>query len=172
MPFTFWHREQLIGETNFEQEHAELALRLAGRRHLAGVFRPTPYGRRLLPQLCGIFTAGFELKEELVRRGLDTDDLPPETMEQLFETTAAGAHIIDIGRVLTEVGLRDPGGVRLKVASMAFIELAELASLSRQLGQNQTVDFDAVPSDVAEFLVSVTLSDLAPRFGRTPICLT
>jgi hypothetical protein len=166
MPFTLWHREQLIGETNFEQEHAEAALHLGGRRHLAGVFRPTPYGRRLLPRLCGIFTAGFELKEELARRGFDADDVPPETMEELFESTAAGAHMIDIGRVLTQVALRDPGGVRLKVASMAFIELAELASLSRQLGKNQTVDFDAVPSDVAEFLVSVTLSDRAPHFGR------
>ena len=44
---------------------------------------------------------------------------------------------------------------------MAFIELAELAALSRKLGVNETVDFDGVSGDVPEFLVSVTLRDLA-----------
>jgi hypothetical protein len=165
MPFTFWHREQPIGETDFEQERNENVPRLGERRHLAGVFRPTPYGRRLLPRLCGIMTAGFELKEELALRGLPTDDVPPEMLEHLFETTAAGGHILDLGRVLCEVRVRDPRGVTLKVASMAFIDLAELASLSRKLGVHQTVDLDHVPSDVAEFLVSVTLCDLVPHCG-------
>jgi hypothetical protein len=167
MPYTFWHREQLIGETDFEDERGMTVPHLGERRHLAGAFRPTPYGRLLLPRLCGMLTAGFELKEELARRGAAADDAPPEVIEPLFETTAAGAHVIDIGRVLTQVGLRDPGGVRLKVASMAFIELAELAALSRKLGVNETVEFDGVSGDVPEFLVSVTLRDLAPHGGGT-----
>lgn len=165
MPFTFWHREQPIGETDFEQEHNEIVPHHGERRHLAGVFRPTPYGRRLLPRLCGILTAGYELKEELFRRGMPTDDVPPEMLEHLFGTTTAGAQMLDLGRVLSDVRVRDPGGVTLKIASMAFIDLAELASLSRKLGVNQTVDLDCVPSDVAEFLVSVTLCDLAPHCG-------
>lgn len=167
MPYTFWHREQLIGDTDFEEERDLAAPHLGERRHLAGVFRPTPYGRLLLPRLCGMLTAGFELKEELARRGVAADDAPPEIIEPLFENTAAGAHVIDIGRVLSEIVLRDPGGVRLKVASMAFIELAELAALSRKLGVNETVDFDGASGDVPEFLVSVTLRDLAPHGGTT-----
>ena len=165
MPFTFWHRDQLIGETDFEEERDETAPHRGPRHHLAGVFRPTPYGRRMLPRLCGIMTAGFALKEELIRRGFDPEDTPPEMMENLFETTAAGAHILDLGRALSEVCVRDPSGVRLMVASMGFMDLAELASLSRMLGQSTTVDLDQVPSEVAEFLVSVTLSDLAPHCG-------
>jgi hypothetical protein len=165
MPFTFWHREHPIGETDFEQEHCEIVPHVGERRQLAGVFHPTPYGRRLLPRLCGIMTAGFELKEELIRRGVPPDDVPPETLEHLFETTEAGARIIDLGRVLSEVCVRDPAGVTLRVASMAFIELAELASLQRKLGLNETVHPDHVPPDVAEFLVSVTLCDLAPHCG-------
>ena len=170
MPFTFWHRDQLIGETDFEGDRLEFAPHVGERRHLAGIFRPTAYGRRLLPQLCGIMTAGAALKEELVRRGVDPDDAPPELMEHLFETTAAGAHILGLGRALSEVCLRDPGGVKMKIASIGFMDLNELATLSRMLGEGQTVDYDNVPAEVAEFLVSVTLSDLAPLGGhRMPL---
>jgi hypothetical protein len=165
MSFTFWHRGQPIGETDFEQERMESVPLLGERRHLAGVFRPTPYGRRLLPRLCGIMSAGFEIKQEFARRGLSDDDVPPDVLEHVFATTAAGALMLDVGRVLCEVRLRDPGGVTLQVASMAFIDLSELASLSRKLGVNQTVNLDEVPSEVAEFLVSVTLSDLASICG-------
>jgi hypothetical protein len=165
MAYTLWHRETLIGETDFEHENGESAPQVGGRCHLAGVFRPTPYGRRLLPRLCGILTAGMELKEELLRRGITADDVPPDTMAHVFETTDAGAHIIDIGRVLSEVELRDPGGVTLKVASMGFMDLAEVKSLSRKLGATETTDIDEVPSQVVEFLVSVTLRELAPRIG-------
>jgi hypothetical protein len=165
MSFTFWHRGQPIGETDFEQEHMETVPHAGERRHLAGIFRPTPYGRRLLPRLCGIMSAGFELKQELASRGLSTDDVPQDVLEYVFGTTAAGVQMLDVGRVLCEVRLRDPGGVTLQVASMAFIDLSELASLSAKLGVTQTVDLDEVSSEVAEFLVSVTLSDLASHCG-------
>ena len=164
MPYTLWHRKQLIGETDFEQERRPPEL--GEGCHMAGVFHPNAYGRRLLPRLCGMMTAGLDLKDELVRRGLPSEDPPAEIIEQLFETTAAGAHIIDIGRVLSEVELRDPAGVTQKVASMAFIDLAELASISRRLGENEDVAFENVPPEAAEFLVSVTLSDLSAE------CLT
>jgi hypothetical protein len=170
MRYTFWHRRQLIGETDFDQEKGDGTPDHGEPSHLAGTFHPTDYGRRLLPRLCGIMTAGFELKEEMVRRGLPTEDLPPEIIEELFQTTAAGAHIIDIGRVLSEVELRDPGGVTLKVASMGFSEMAELLSLSRRFGANEAADLDEVPSaaacEVPEFLVSVTLQDLSPLCGE------
>ena len=159
MPYTLWHRKQLIGDTEFERERHPPEL--GNGWHMAGVFHPTPAGQRLLPRLCGILTAGFDLKDELVRRGLPADDPPQEVIEELFESTEAGAHIIDIGRVLSEVELRDPGGVILKVSTIAFIDLAELAALSRRLGVNDTVDFENVPPEAVEFVVSVTLSDLS-----------
>jgi hypothetical protein len=163
MTYTLLHRKQLIGEADLE-ENDPRAPRFDERCHLAGIFRPTPYGRHLLPRLCGFLSAGLTLKEELTRRGVAAQDPPPEIVEQLFETTEAGAHIIDIGRVLSEVELRDPGGVTLHVESMAFIDLAELASLSRRVGKK--VDFHEVPPEAAEFVVSVTLRDLSPECVR------
>ena len=160
MPYTLWHCGVLIGETDFEgerDEHGKTGWLPRARRHLVGVFRPTSYGRDLLPRLCGILTAGADLQDELTRRGVDADNPPPELMEELFENTAAGAHIIDIGRVLSEVELRAPTGSMLEVASMGFIELAELAALSRRIGCQGPMSVADSKADVPEFLVSVTL---------------
>ena len=180
MPYTLWHAGVLIGETDFEGDRRDP--RRKGGRHLVGVFRPTGYGRRLLPRLCGILTAMSDLKDEVDRRGLDADDLPPDTLEELFVSTTAGAHVIDIGRVLSEVELRSPMGGTLEVASMGFMDLAELASLSRRLGvedggepdivEPPIVESDASRPNIPEFLVSVTLSDRARAKrlgGRSPL---
>ena len=160
MPYTLWHAGVLIGETDFEGDRRD-PRHSGGRRHLVGVFRPTNYGRRLLPRLCGILSAMSDLKDEVEKRGLDADDLPADTLEDLFVSTTAGAHVIDIGRVLSEVELRSPMGGTLEVASMGFMDLAELASLSRKLAVNETVDLEQSRPEMPEFLVSVTLN------GRT-----
>lgn len=160
MPYTLWHCGTLMGETDFEDARGSETPRGRPRFHMAGAFRPTEYGRRLLPRVCGILTAGADLKEELGRRGLDPDSAPPEVVEQLFETTAAGAHIIDIGRVLSEIELRAPGGQTLAVASMGFMELAELAFLSQRLAGDDDVAIRPLQPGTPEFLVSVTLHDV------------
>jgi hypothetical protein len=90
--------------------------------------------------------------------------MPPEELEDLFENTAAGAHIVDIGRVLSDVELRAPNGRTLPFASMGFLDLSELASLSRRVGCNETMDFHPLPPHAPEFLVSVTLRELAAGF--------
>jgi hypothetical protein len=168
MPYTIWYRGELIGETDFEGQRSEIApahseMDPAARegRHLAGVFRPTTYGRQLLPRLCGIMSAAADLKEEVARRGLDPEDVPPDIMRRLFEGTPAGLHILDIGRVLSEVELRSPTGLTVVVASMGFMDIGELASLSRRLGCSRpTVNLDDLPPEAPEFLVSVTLQEL------------
>ena len=159
MTYTLWHCGVLIGETDFEDEHGDSAAPMPRGLHMAGVFRPTEHGRTLLPRLCGMMTAAADLKDELNRRGLDPDDVPPDVMMHLFESTPAGAHIIDIGRVLSDVELRDPGGTTLVVSSMGFIDLAELTMLSLRLG-TKMVSLDQLPSDGPEFVVSVTLRAL------------
>jgi hypothetical protein len=159
MPYTLWHCGVLIGTTEFEGEDGD-APKLDASRHLAGAFHPTDYGRQLLPRVCGMLTAAADLKEELVLRGLNADDAPPELMEHLFENTAAGAHILDIGRVLCDVELRAPSGCRLEVASIGFMELAELAKLSRRHGRGDTSGVGRERSEVPEFLVSATFREL------------
>jgi hypothetical protein len=171
MPYTLWHRGVLIGETEFEsldsdtldtespdieRRDMESAPPRDRRGHLVGAFQPTAYGRGLLPRLCGILTAAADLKEELVRHGSDADDASPELIEHLFENTAAGAHIIDIGRVLCDVELRAPTGVKLEVQSMGFMDLSELAQLSRRFGE-EPEPLHQLPPEAPEFLVSVTL---------------
>lgn len=167
MPYTIWYRGELIGETEFEGQRDEIPRaheidpEAPAGKHLAGVFRPTTYGRQLLPRLCGIMTAAADLKEEVVRRGLDPDDVPPHLMRRLFEGTAAGLHILDIGRVLSEVELRNPTGLTVVVASMGFMDMGELASLTRRMGGSPpTVDFDHLPPEAPEFVVSVTIREL------------
>lgn len=159
MTYTLWHRGVLIGQTDFEG--SESAPQDIGRLHLAGVFAPTPYGRRLLPRLCGIMTAASDLKDELERRGVDPDEAAPEEIDRLFETTPAGARILDIGHVLSEVELRDPVGARIVVASMGFMDLAELATLSQKLASGKMPDIRQLPPGAPEFLVSVTLRGLS-----------
>ena len=159
MTYTFWHRGQLIGRTDFED--SERNEHDGGRLHMAGAFSPTPYGRQLLPRLCGILTAASEFKAELDRRGIDPDNLNEDQIENLFETTAAGAHIIGIGEILCDVELRDPAGTRLAVISMGFSDLAELASFSRKHGGRKTAGSRPLPPGAPEFLVSVTLRALS-----------
>ena len=157
MTYTLWHSGVLIGETDFEGEDRDPAHK-GGRRHLVGVFRPTDYGRALLPRLCGILSAMSDLKDEVVRRGLDSEDVAPDLMEELFETTSAGAHVLDIGLVVSQVELHSPSGHALEVSSMGFMDLAELAALSRRLGASEPEALDEARPDMPEFLVSVTLS--------------
>ena len=169
MAHTLWHGGILIGETNFEGDGTGRA-RGGTRPHLAGVFRPTAHGRRLLPRLCGILSAGADLKDELLRRGLDPDDPPPESIHEVLETTSAGARILDVGRVLSEVELRAPSGAPMRVASMAFMDLAELGALTGRLDCGPTVDHQAVPPRVAEFIVSVTLREpMGPWTRNAPL---
>ena len=159
MTYTLWHCGVLMGETDFEDEQHEHAASTPEDLHLAGIFRPTEHGRTLLPRLCGIMTAAADMKDELTRRGLDADDVPPEVLMDLFETTPYGAHIIDIGRVLSDVELRDPNGATLVFSSMGFMDLAELTSLCLRLGINRVTPTE-LPTRAPEIVVSVTLRAL------------
>lgn len=68
-----------------------------------------------------------------------------------------------------EVELRAPDGAPLQIASIGFMDLAELASLGRRLDCNRTVDAPSVPPGGPEFVVSVTLRQAGPRWPRTAV---
>jgi hypothetical protein len=150
MPYTLWHSGVLIGETDFEGEERH-------GQHLAGIFRPTIYGRELFPRLTGMLTAGADMKDEMASRGLSEDTMNGDDVVDLFETTAAGKKVVDIGRALSEVELRDPSGHALEVASLAFIDLDELAALSERLGCEAAEDLRLLPPEAPRFIVSATL---------------
>ena len=150
MPYTLWHCGVLIGETDFEEP---------GRRppQYAGIFRPTGYGLAVFPRLTGMLTAASGLKNELESRGLSENDMSSDEVEVILDTTPSGRKVLDIGKALSEVELRDPKGLVLEFKQIAFIDLTELAALSRKLGCNEEMDWEGLPSEAPQYIVSVTL---------------
>jgi len=149
MPYTLWHCGVLIGDTDFED---------SGRRppQYVGVFRPTEYGRAVFPRLTGILTAASGLKDELEARGVSEDQMSPEHVANLLDSTPDGNKVLDIGKALSEVELRDPEGRPLEFKQIAFIDLTELAALSRKLGCNADMEWETLPPEAPQYVVSVT----------------
>jgi hypothetical protein len=165
MPYTLWHCGVLIGETDFEE---------SGRRppQYAGAFRPTDYGRALFPRLTGMLSAASGLKDHLQARGLSEDEMSSGQVAQLLDTTPEGQKVLDIGRTLSEVELRDPEGRVLEFKQIAFIDLAELAALSLKLGCNESIEWEELPPDAPHFIVSVTLRDSREATDGQGVALT
>ena len=65
--------------------------------------------------------------------------------------------MLDIGKALSEVELRDPEGRVREFKQIAFIDLAELAALSRKLGCNADMEWETLPPEAPQYIVSVTL---------------
>ncbi|MEX2154228.1 MAG: hypothetical protein WD825_12885 [Gemmatimonadaceae bacterium] len=91
MPYTLWHCDVLIGETDFEGESNRPS------QH-AGIFRPTAYGNEVFPRLTGMLSAASDLKDEVQRHGLDQDAMDADAVTDFLETTPVGRKIVDIGR--------------------------------------------------------------------------
>lgn len=158
MTYTFWHCGILIGESRMKRE--------PGRpRHLSGSFDPTPYGLELFPRLTGILTAGHELKSYLEANGLSPEEMSREEIETIFETNPAGQKVIDIGRTLSEVEMRDPDGSRLEFVSIGFSDLLEFKTLALELDGGGKTEPVTLPPGAPRYLVSATLSKKA----REPI---
>jgi hypothetical protein len=154
MKYTFWHCGILIGESRMRRDPGR-------RRHLSGSFDPTPYGLELFPRLTGILTAGHELKSYLDANGLSPDEMSREEIETIFETIPAGQKVIDIGRTLSEVEMRDPDGKRLEFVSIGFSDLLEFKTLAREMDRGKKREASDLPPGVSRYVVSATLSKKA-----------
>ena len=157
MKYTFWHCGILIGESRMKRDK--------GRpRHLSGSFEPTPYGLELFPRLTGILTAGHGLKAYLEEKGLTPEEMSPDEIESVFESTPSGQKVIDIGRTLSDVEMHAPNGARLEFESIGFSDMLELCALAGEMnarpgGERETSE---LPAGVPRYLVSATLSK-SPR---------
>jgi hypothetical protein len=154
MTYTFWYSGILIGESDFEDQTDD-------PRRMSGTFRPTSYGEEIFPRLTGVLSAGHALKNLLDAKGLDTDDMDGDQIEELFETSEAAQKIVDIGRAISEVETRSPDGKRLEFKSIAFIDTLEIPQLLRALSGQA----DGCPEEAAEgsrYVVSGTLVDHLP----------
>lgn len=153
MRHTLWHCGVLIGE-------AKMQVNPAQPRQIVGEFRPTAYGRELLPRLTGVLSAAAALKDEMATRGISEESVTdPVTGPDLIESMPGGRKMVDIGRTLSEVQLRDPSGIALEFKSIAFLDLGELDSLARKLGTMRPfATSEGGPHQRARVLVSATLA--------------
>jgi hypothetical protein len=152
MAYTFWHSGILIGESDLEESSDN------PRQH-GGIFRPTTYGLQVFPRLTGILSAGYALKTHLEAHGLDPENLEGGEIDELFDSTPAGAKILDIGRMLSEVEMRAPDGQRMEFASIAFTDLAELQQVLAEMNAGDEHGLRNLPPDAPRYIVSATLRD-------------
>ena len=152
MTYTFWHSGILIGESDLE-ERSDMP------RHRGGIFRPTPYGVEVFPRLGGILSAGYALKTHLEAHGLSPDDMDPDEIDELLQTTEAGQRVIDVGRALSEVEIRTHDGERLEFASLAFIDTFELHNLLGAMQIEGAPDLSDLPPEAPRYVVSGTLRE-------------
>jgi hypothetical protein len=150
MTYTFWHSGILIGQSDLEED-------FDSDRQRAGAFHPTPYGLEIFPRLSGIFAAGNALRTHLDENGICEDDLTPEEIEELLDSTPGGQQLIDVGRTLSEVEARTDDGTRLEFASIAFSDLLELRRFAHELQTGGSDGFEPPPPDVPRYFVSGTL---------------
>src|SRR5687767_2419120 len=102
MTYTIWHDGIMIGESDFDHPNPT-----GNPQQRAGTFRPTTYGRQLFPRLTGIMTATADLKDHFERTGVDPDTLDFDDLHGVFDSTEAGRKVVDIGRALSDVEIRD-----------------------------------------------------------------
>ena len=150
MTYSFYHCCVLVGESDLEEPGGH-------PRQRGGVFWPTPYGLQVFPRLTGMLTAAHSLKMHLDANGLSEDDLEKAEVERIFETTAAGQKVMDIGRMLSDVEMRGPDGRRLDFASIAFSDLMEIQQLTREMQLDCADSIADVPPDAPRYIVSATL---------------
>lgn len=158
MAYTFWHSGILIGESDLE-DASDFP------RHYHGVFRPTAYGLEVFPRLSGMLSAGHALKTHLDANGLSPETMERDAIDDLLDTTPAGQKILDIGRMLSDVEMRAPDGLRMEFASIGFMDLSEMQRLVHELELGAANDLANVQPEAPRYVVSATLRDSADTSG-------
>ena len=152
MRHTLWIGDQQIGETHFE-------LRTVGARR-AGMFRPTDFGRNVLPGITDMFPALIAFGELCRREGVDVNDDSPESASAALDTfggTAEGQRVISAAKRISAITVRDAAGRTIHWESLAISDLELLAKLAaKQKPGNRAVV--ASPPGSGSYVVSLTLA--------------
>lgn len=158
MGYTFWHDGLLIGSSAMDHP-----TRNPGQR--AGAFDPTPHGVRIFPSLTGTLTAMLALGRELEAAGIATDRASPEELEAAMLASPAGRKMLEVGKALSEVEVRNPGGRALRFSSIAFTDIDELRRLGKSRGGRGRASRAEAPPGAPRYLVSATFLEHEPWFG-------
>jgi hypothetical protein len=110
----------------------------------------------VFPRISGFLSAGHALKTHIEANGRSPDELKPSDIADLLDTTPAGQKIMAIGRMLSEVEMRAPDGLRLEFASIAFSDVLEVQRLARELAVSAADRLDDLPPDAPRYIVTAT----------------
>lgn len=121
--FTLFHCGQVVGTTDFAHAGPAPHQRL-------GQFQPTEYGLTVLPRITGLLEAAFGLKRALERDGIDPEG-DPDVITEALERLPEGQRVIDVGRAISELELRNEHGHVITFASLAISDVKEMLALAR-----------------------------------------
>lgn len=154
MPYTLLLHGMIIGETDFEHKGQ-------GPRQQAGVFRPSPSGMAVLPQITGMFAASLAFLR-VIERNKTAPAHNENTVLALLENSPEGRRLVEHAKVIEQLELRDPNGKPLPIESIAVSNLQELAALAASKLGKATLGASA-----PKYLISATIcakgSEATPR---------
>jgi hypothetical protein len=153
MTYTFWLHGALIGTSELEND--------CGIER-SGAFHPTAHGRRVLPRLTPALAPWLELTRDLGThlraRGTSVETVEPEEISAVAETSPAGRHFQEVGRLSSHVEMRAPDGTPIALASIAFGDLEALHRSLRELGCDTVGGTSGLPPGIPPFVVSAIFS--------------
>jgi hypothetical protein len=165
MPYSIWLRGRLIGETDFDHPGPQQGMR-------AGFFRPTDYGREVLPFISAMLPASYALKKAMMRRGYDPNSGSAAEMAAMLDGSEEGARVLAIGRELSHIEIHDPAGGCRAFRVIAISNLREIAlmagdmglpdaqrAMTLGLGRPERSEGSAAPAGEPVYLASVTFAD-------------
>jgi hypothetical protein len=148
--FTLFHLGQLVGTTEFEHPGSTPNQRL-------GKFQPTDYGLTVLPRLTGLLEAAFGLKREMERLGIDPEG-DADVISAALEEIPDGRRVVDVGRAISEMELRNDNGQVVVFTSLAISDVRQLIALAGEVtGSHED------PDDVGDWRYLISATFTPPR---------
>lgn len=158
MRYTLWHRDTLIGETDFG---------LGGRSgSRAGVLHPTPSGMAVLPALTAMAPALLAAGEAMKRLPVLDEEIERDgdAAIEAFTASPEGQRVLRAAEEMADLELRDPGGNPVALDSILVSDLQEMAALRATLRRGQGIRGDPV-----RYVISATFTPrrraATPAFG-------
>ena len=147
MRYTLWHRDTLVGETDFGLGNR------GGSR--AGVLHPTPSGMAVLPALTAMAPALLSAGEAMQRLPLSDEDIErdADAAMEAFAASPEGQRVLRAAEEMADLELRDPSGKPVALDSLLVSDLQEMAALGATLRRGQSLRGDPV-----RYVISATFS--------------
>lgn len=147
MRYTLWHRDTLIGETDFGFGQR------AGSR--AGVLHPTSSGMAILPALTAMAPALLAAGEAMKRLPLSEEEIERDVdgAIEAFASSPEGRRVLRAAEHMADLELRDSTGRVIAFDSILVSDLQEMTALGASLRRDRPASGDPV-----RYVISATFS--------------